>query len=381
MTSSQHQLFYHANCVDGFHAANKFINNFKESLIYTPIGYGDMDELVKGSIIETGVHTLWFVDFTPEVNTLIKLMDKGFHVIVIDHHMTAIEAIHQLSCDEDTCHLIKDGKLIYILSEVGFSGSSLVAALDGYINRIDEYPLQEHRIIRAYAGDNVECTVHTNLSYLELDRLVLMDVDLLIETYDLWITNSPLFERAQYLHTYLQHINILKTDPRIGVQHRIAIINAAKQSIYADRNHINYAIMQGEAMFKAKYDIARTLYHDMRQFPIPLENGKHIFVSIGNIPDRFGTMLGFVSADLSELDHWVTIGIQHDYRRNRTVLELRSDPGTKVRAVAEALGGGGHDCAGGVTYKTMRTNQDDLLCDIIDALINLEGLSKDITHA
>jgi len=79
------EVWYHANCLDGFGAAYAAWLQFGDDATYRAVQYGysppDAEELDE----------LYIVDFSFDYETMLKLGEKHKKIIVLDHHKTAME--------------------------------------------------------------------------------------------------------------------------------------------------------------------------------------------------------------------------------------------------------------------------------------------------
>jgi hypothetical protein len=83
-------LLYHANCCDGFASAciasHSLQASQSQSLVLSPIGYDDAQQCP--SEINPGDH-VYYLDYTPPRNIIIRLLAASAQVTIIDHHKTA----------------------------------------------------------------------------------------------------------------------------------------------------------------------------------------------------------------------------------------------------------------------------------------------------
>ncbi len=361
-------VFYHGKCVDGYAATNNLINNFVGDIEDCVVNYGDMTVLMACTGISPSVHTLWFVDFTPTREAIITLINKGYHVNIIDHHITAEKIVESIMIDPSLTDIITGGKLRYVLSHEGFCGTSLVKALGGFINCLSDVEIGPNRYIEDYANDHVLCKINTNLTELKLDRSMLTELDHLIEVYDLWDMENPKFLAAQHLYAYLDHIKLLDQRPRYSIIHHINASSNFIGGFNSPLDTLRFACNVGENMFHAKLAIAKNIISQMKVYAHETMDGEYIETYIGNAPPKFATIMGLAMMSVKTLDRWVMFTISHDYRRVKTVVEVRSDVSTDSRVVSERLGGGGHRCASGITFDCIVGDQDKLIYDLVDAM-------------
>ncbi len=79
-------IIYHGNCQDGFGGAWAAWKKFGDKAEYLPVKPGAMPE----AVIEN--KEVYFIDTTPKIEEIKKLIDKNKRVTVIDHHITGEEA-------------------------------------------------------------------------------------------------------------------------------------------------------------------------------------------------------------------------------------------------------------------------------------------------
>ncbi len=78
--------FYHAGCPDGFGAAWAVWKAWGDAVDYRPRGHGD--ELQADAHVG---NELVFVDIAPSNEALRELADRVAHLVVLDHHVSALE--------------------------------------------------------------------------------------------------------------------------------------------------------------------------------------------------------------------------------------------------------------------------------------------------
>lgn len=88
-------LLYHANCADGFASACLALHALTtdRAPALTPIGYDDTEQCP--SEINPGDH-VYYLDYTPPRNIIIRLLASGAQVTIIDHHKTAKPVLDSL---------------------------------------------------------------------------------------------------------------------------------------------------------------------------------------------------------------------------------------------------------------------------------------------
>lgn len=84
-------LIYHANCPDGFGAAYCFWKKFGDTIEYRALTHED-------TIPEDTVgRNIWMADFCYKLDTIKDILSKAKRVIIIDHHITAMNDIGEFS--------------------------------------------------------------------------------------------------------------------------------------------------------------------------------------------------------------------------------------------------------------------------------------------
>ena len=129
--------FYHESDYDGI-VSGVLVKLKYPDTILKGINYGhsiDIDVIPKDCEV-------WFVDFCPEIGTLLTLVDKKFKVIVIDHHLPSFEKYDKLKNEPNIkwllniqysgCYLAstrlfnKSSRFIDLLSNYDTNGSKCV---------------------------------------------------------------------------------------------------------------------------------------------------------------------------------------------------------------------------------------------------------------
>lgn len=96
------KVLYHSNCYDGFGSAFAAWKCFKECVEtrvnYYPVSYGfPPPELIDKEKDIDNCTKIYILDFSYDEETLVKLYEKyNCHIVVIDHHKTAKEALEPL---------------------------------------------------------------------------------------------------------------------------------------------------------------------------------------------------------------------------------------------------------------------------------------------
>jgi len=92
-------LLYHKNCRDGYGSRWCFERKWGEEMTYIPVSHG--------SPLPEGLEDkeIWIADFSYSRDILLDLKEKNRSLTVIDHHLTAEEALKDLSfCHFDMSH-------------------------------------------------------------------------------------------------------------------------------------------------------------------------------------------------------------------------------------------------------------------------------------
>lgn len=77
-------VIYHGNCADGFSAAWCFWHKYGDACEYFAGVYGQLPPDVTGRCV-------YLVDFCYHHGAMLRMLDQAAHVVLIDHHKTAIE--------------------------------------------------------------------------------------------------------------------------------------------------------------------------------------------------------------------------------------------------------------------------------------------------
>lgn len=77
-------VIYHANCADGFAAAWCFWHKYGPAVDFHPGVYGQQPPDVTGRCV-------YLVDFSYKRTTVLEMLAKASHIVLIDHHKTAID--------------------------------------------------------------------------------------------------------------------------------------------------------------------------------------------------------------------------------------------------------------------------------------------------
>jgi oligoribonuclease NrnB/cAMP/cGMP phosphodiesterase (DHH superfamily) len=86
-------VIYHANCADGFSAAWCFWHKYGQACDFHPGVYGQEPPDVTGRCV-------YLVDFSYKRDTVLKMLETAAHVVLIDHHKTAIDDLASVTGDK-----------------------------------------------------------------------------------------------------------------------------------------------------------------------------------------------------------------------------------------------------------------------------------------
>lgn len=86
-------VIYHGNCADGFSAAWCFWHKYGESCEYFAGVYQNPPPDVTG-------RRVYLVDFSYKRATVLEMLEKATHVVLIDHHKTALEDLAGIESDK-----------------------------------------------------------------------------------------------------------------------------------------------------------------------------------------------------------------------------------------------------------------------------------------
>jgi uncharacterized protein len=85
-------VIYHANCADGFSAAWCFWHRYGSAVDFHPGRYGDTPPDVTG-------RSVYLVDFSYKRAVVLAMLETAAHVVLIDHHKTAIDDLAGIDSD------------------------------------------------------------------------------------------------------------------------------------------------------------------------------------------------------------------------------------------------------------------------------------------
>lgn len=86
-------VIYHSNCADGFSAAWCFWHKYGTACDFHPGVYGQEPPDVTGRCV-------YLVDFSYKRDTVLKMLEAAAHVVLIDHHKTAIDDLASVTSDK-----------------------------------------------------------------------------------------------------------------------------------------------------------------------------------------------------------------------------------------------------------------------------------------
>ena len=166
-------IFAHSHCTDGLVAASimkyslQMNHNVEPEVIF--VSYGKEQEAIDKANINLGT-TVYCVDFAFNKETTLELCKLAAKVIVLDHHKTAHENLHDLKTHYN----------FYFIYDVNKSGAS---------------------IVRDYCKQHLDLYTDIKLNQKEiLNKVVAM-----VEDRDLWLFRLPLTkEFAEYIFAYMQ---------------------------------------------------------------------------------------------------------------------------------------------------------------------------------
>lgn len=93
MAKAKPVLCYHANCPDGFGSAWAFYKKYGSKMDYIPIAHYDPLPKLKNKVV-------FFADYAPSRNALLKAEKDAKQILVLDHHLSAYRELGDLEC----CH-------------------------------------------------------------------------------------------------------------------------------------------------------------------------------------------------------------------------------------------------------------------------------------
>ncbi len=111
-------VLYHANCNDGFAAAYAAWAALGDDEEYVPVKYGDTPPDVTDKVV-------YILDFSYTPDEMYDMADKAYHVVMLDHHQTAMDKwSHLLITSKDGGMLFHRGNLDVVF-DVERSGAQM----------------------------------------------------------------------------------------------------------------------------------------------------------------------------------------------------------------------------------------------------------------
>lgn len=86
-------VIYHGNCADGFSAAWCFWHKYGEACEYVAGVYQQQPPDVTGRCV-------YLVDFSYKRSVVLNMLEKATHIVLIDHHKTALEDLAGIESDK-----------------------------------------------------------------------------------------------------------------------------------------------------------------------------------------------------------------------------------------------------------------------------------------
>lgn len=323
-------LFYHADCQDGWFAANFTPDGlFAEAI---SINYGDEVEYPDDA------DNIVFVDFCPNPQELTNLLNKitTQNVLILDHHKV-VPRLREVSTHPNYHRL----HFLIHQKECGASLSYLFKWKEELVRMEKPYD----------KGD-----VYTNIDHRNLllkgtqgNRLVE-----LLRARDLWL-KGDLKLVADQLHEGIKISGFTKLNP----------IDTA----HPGQVRITSWIDRGEAIVEYNKtlceDLAkRAIFNDVVQDMVGNDVHLNIAITQTNIGSKYGEYIydkhkgpcAVVAVSINGPELYIGLG-------------LRGNTSTNVRRIASYLGGGGHDQASGAKLPK-GTKVEDVTKLIIDAIAN-----------
>lgn len=168
--------FYHAGCPDGFGAAWAVWKAWGDDAEYRPCGHDDAlpeDALAGAQVV--------FVDIAPSSETLSRLAERAAQIVVLDHHVSALERFQEEPSFEN--RLRAQGHLVHfdlehsgaVLAWLHFHPSAPLPSLLEYVEDMDLWRWKLPRSEEVNAALNAyprQFDVWDELASTDVERLV-----------------------------------------------------------------------------------------------------------------------------------------------------------------------------------------------------------------
>lgn len=343
-------VIYHSPCMDGYGAACAFKDALDvtqwDSVQYLGTGYNHLAELPHNfnHPVHQSTHVV-FLDICPTRATLDYILNvKNLYVCVLDHHATS----------KDTLWGYNRSGLFYTVAD-SFSGASLVKAIPPYaINNLFNFDLTEPTIVGEIGGGITNNDLFVN--YINPALVKTNKLFTLLEVRDLWLKHDPKLKlQADYLAAYFKEVDQAKKD----------VIPVAELEAM-----LPHALEAGEKLITEQQLVVNAALAEATIWDETLPDGEVVVIAVGTCPNDLSSMFGATHNDSTVADS-LAIGIYLDADKVAGLSLRSSGYHPYARIVAEALGGGGHDCAAGATIKNPQIKtREDVIAAVKEILYN-----------
>lgn len=333
-------VFYHARCKDGLGAAAAFYRNFNQNNVseYIPRAYGQfkniLDELDNSY---PDITTIYFLDVYPELQTVVDLCNANYQVVIIDHHKTSWDMFADSQYDHPN---------LWLILSKHHCGATLVDCLGESINII----LDAERI-NILDGIGVKQGRHEYLVntviYKDIEQESSNELYELLGVRDLWLVNHPRKADADALATYLAFLEVDQFSPTLF------------ESMIEEAGGLQHCIQSGHLLNEYSRRLNQRMIDSAYKGSAVTADGIEVDVIIGPAPSGLGSQFGEIGYS-GKSKPTLVVAVFFEVEQDYISLGLRCNKNMDCEAVAKALGGGGHQCASGVTWRNNGTNTDYL---------------------
>lgn len=300
------KIIYHKNCTDGFGAAYAAWKYFGDKAEYIPMSYGDDTHDIQNAIII-------FVDFCLSPEHLINLSNKNNKILILDHHISAYNAIIDYGLKSH--------------NETNGQAGSYFDDMSNYLGRVDF-----KRFIKNTELDY--CENHPPYIYHLFD----MNRSGAIIAWDFFHD-----EPAPKLLQHIQDRDLWKFELE-GTKE----IQAALYSYKYDFGLWNKLILEVEDLEKEGFHIDRAKFKNINEI---VETNKHYLTVDGHIVPACNVPYVWASDTAGILCDNQPFAVCYSIKANEVAFSLRSKKeqlqSLDVSVIAKKYGGGGHKHASG----------------------------------
>ena len=350
-------VLYHGNCMDGTGAALAHMQAFDQykpeaERVYQSIDYPNAKTpdaftrfLDAKNLDDTPINdderTVWFLDFTPTLETLIYVLDTYKHVIIVDHHPTGAEVIEKLRTYENVAgETTVYENLFYINAESDdLSGSALMALFGEQLASFELFHQSSEvsRVFHRLLGRIGDSVVLTNILGLMSPASQLSEFNNLLRVRDVWDNrDSELKRRADGLNYYCFHNNFQNNPETLGlVDTALGLTNAICDGL----------------VIKSVYEkVVQNAIDDGFQTTVETASGQKINLLVTTCPSSQASLLGEMWYSKFPDQPAISVGMFYGHAREAISFGMRSNDHINCRVLAEHFGGGGHDRAAGGNF-------------------------------